>query len=88
MDPAARSRYEKFLEQQRAAKDARGSGGGSGAGIAGKKWDAASWAGFVIIGPVLTAGVSVFVFMTRGPAWGLGVFLGLVLLDCMLFYFG
>lgn len=84
MDPAARSRYERFLAQQKAAQDAKE----GRTSLGGKSWDAASWIGFVIIGPVITVGVTVFIFMTRGPMWGLGVFIGLVVLDFLLFFFG
>jgi len=37
---------------------------------------------------VLTSGVGLFVFMTRGPMWGLIVFSGLVALDGVLYYVG
>jgi len=46
------------------------------------------WVGFVIIGPILTAGVSVFVFVTRGPPLGLAVLGGMVVLDIVMYYFG
>ncbi len=44
--------------------------------------------GFVVLGPVLTAGVASFVFVTRGPLWGSVVLAGLVIFDFLMYYFG
>jgi len=53
-----------------------------------KDWNVGSWIGFIVLGPVLTSGVSLFVFMTRGPMWGLIVLSGMATLDGVLFYVG
>jgi len=74
MDPEARAEYMR----------ARGEGG---PGFV-KDWNAGSWIGFIVLGPVLTSGVGLFVFMTRGPMWGLIAFSGLAVLDGLLYYFG
>jgi len=53
-----------------------------------KNWNAGSWVGFMVLGPVLTAGVCTFVFMTRGMLWGFVVLGGLLVFDVLMYYFG
>jgi hypothetical protein len=53
-----------------------------------KDWNAGSWVGFMVLGPVLTAGVCTFVFMTRGMLWGFVVLGGLLAFDLLMYYFG
>lgn len=67
LDPSQRFRYGSKYDHGYKSEDEWMAGGWA------KDWDWGSWLGFVIIGPILTAGVSVFVFMTRGPPLGLAV---------------
>ena len=77
-DPRMKARYDLYT------KESRYQLGGSWS----KKWNAGSWVGFMVLGPVLTAGVCTFVFMTRGVLWGSVVLSGLVLFDVLMYYFG
>jgi hypothetical protein len=53
-----------------------------------KRWDTGSWLAFGLIGPVLTTGITAFIYFTRGPALALLVVGLLALLDVVIFYFG
>jgi len=81
MDPRMKARYDLYEKESR--HDDIGIAGGWS-----KEWNAGSWVGFVILGPVLTAGVCSFVFMTRGMLWGFVVLGGLIAFDLLMYYFG
>ena len=81
MDPRMKARYDLYEKE---ARHDDLSLGGSWV----KEWNAGSWVGFMILGPVLTAGVCTFVFMTRGMLWGFVVLGGLVAFDVLMYYFG
>lgn len=82
MDPRMKARYDLYEKESR--HDDIGTGGGRWS----KQWNAGSWVGFIVLGPVLTAGVCTFVFMTRGVLWGFVVLGGLVAFDILMYYFG
>ena len=82
MDPRMKARYDLYEKESR--HDDFGAGGGTWS----KQWNAGSWVGFIILGPVLTTGVCAFVFMTRGVLWGFVVLGGLVVFDVLMYYFG
>jgi len=81
MDPEKRAQYDLY------EKKSRHDDIGAGAGWV-KNWNAGSWVGFTVLGPVLTAGVCTFVFMTRGMLWGFVVLGGLLSFDVLMYYFG
>jgi len=80
-DPRMKARYDLYDKESR--HEDIGVGGGWS-----KDWNAGSWVGFMVLGPVLTAGVCTFVFMTRGMLWGFVVLGGLVAFDVLMYYFG